>query len=145
MRGGGGEQAAFFEEAPEGFEVVEVVGEFLEGEGFVGLVAAGFVVEADGGEVGDDAPFGFGEAVEVIEELLDGGAAVGFVGVEIGAGVLEFDDGGGVGGQFIGGEGAQRAIDGADVGDVKLAIEMESRRGRSVRRVRNGVRCRRCR
>jgi hypothetical protein len=86
------DQPAHFEQAIE-LQERGVVAQLAKLELLVGQRCLVAVVEAEGGEVADDAPRAVGQRGEVVPALLDGGAAVEPVAVEIGAGGLELDDG----------------------------------------------------
>ncbi|MGI8982761.1 MAG: hypothetical protein ACR2FY_26295 [Pirellulaceae bacterium] len=90
LGGAGMEQAAALEEAIELVEGLRVA-QLLQREFLVGERTFLAVVEADGLEVGNDSPGATGDGVEVVPALLDGGAAVGPVAVEVGHGPFEFD------------------------------------------------------
>ena len=101
------------------------MGDVERGRGSLqGEFPCAFLSLAIGVDGGDDAPFGGGEGVEVIEELVDGGAAIGAVGVEVGGGAFEFDDGDGCGVIWVCGEVAEGAVYRADVGDVEFTFEV---------------------
>ncbi len=110
-----GDQAAAFEEGPEAGELLAVA-ELLQLEVLEGLLGFVAVIEAEGDEVGDDAAGAIGEVVEVIPALLDGGAAVELVVIEIGGGVFELDDGADRA-RLDRGEIPEDAVGGADAGD----------------------------